>query len=227
MPNIAVIGAILFTLLGGLYAYERKLNSDLSEANGSLKSAVAGYQIEKEMNLRLQKANRDLLEQNFKHKMENQNEAATRRANILQDSLNSRKKAQENPNQYGDDVAVKLAQLMCFAEASTDTSKFNTCLHAPSEAFTSENNLTVTITSEIMQGWIDNCSLYKSGDIRYKGLSDFCDITVISISPERFDTVIKTWAVNVIEGIKERDSYIQSLQELMKKVSNMEIEKGK
>ena len=158
MIKILGIGlAVMIILL----AIAGNLLKNSYKANGALQGKVLGLQAEvsfqKEVGALNIKHNKELANVTKDARRESDNRIAV----LDLQSLSARARSERDGLQYGDDIHVTLARVMCRIQADTDTEAYDTCDSDPDEAFIGDISLTITVTDETLKDWKSGCFTYQ------------------------------------------------------------------
>jgi len=158
MIKILGIGLAVMTLL---LIIAGSLLKNSYKANGALEGKVLGLQAE----VSFQKEVGTL---NIKHNKElaNVTKDARKQSNdriaILDlQAISARARSERNGLEFGNNIHVIIARVMCRIQADTDTKAYDTCISAPDEAFIGDISLTITVTDETLKDWKSGCFTYR------------------------------------------------------------------
>ena len=234
MIKILGIGlAVMIILL----AIAGNLLKNSYKANGALQGKVLGLQAEvsfqKEVGALNIKHNKELANVTKDARRESDNRIAV----LDLQSLSARARSERDGLQYGDDIHVTLARVMCRIQADTDTEAYDTCDSDPDEAFIGDISLTITVTDETLKDWKSGCFTYQQHaeftpaeheareetNLEHEvilGLKDLCaPISITGFTPAGISLILR-YLEHLEAKSLEKSIHIDGLHELIDKLQD-------
>ena len=158
MIKILGIGLMVMTLL---LVIAGNLLKNQYKKNGALEGKVLGLQAE----VNFQKEVGAL---NIKHNKEvsdvtkDARKQSDERIAVLDlQSLTARSRSEKDALEFGNNIHVTIARIMCRIQADTDSEAYDACNSASAEAFIGDISLTITVTDETLKNWQQGCFIYR------------------------------------------------------------------
>lgn len=226
------IGLAVMTLL--LVIAGNLLKNSYKE-NGALQGQVLGL----EASVQFQK---DVGELNIKYNKEladvkntARKQSDQRLSQMGMEGLSARSRSERNALEFGNDIHITIARIMCRVQADTDPEAYSTCNSAPPEAFLGDISLTITVNDETLKDWESGCFTYRqhqeytteqhkqepAGEHELKlKLKDLCaPISITGFTPEGVSLILR-YMEQIAAKSLEKSLHIDGLHKLIEKLQD-------
>ncbi len=237
MIKILGIGLLVMTML---LVIAGNLLKDQYKKNGALEGKVLGLQAE----VGFQKEVGAL---NITHNKEvagvtkdARKQSDARIAILDSKSITARARSERDALEFGNDIHVTIARIMCRIQADTDSDAYDSCDSASDKAFIGDISLTITVTDETIRDWKSGCFTYrqhaKFTEKEHKAreetelehqqilyLKDLCaPISITGFTPAGVSLIIKYLEQLEAKSL-EKSIHIDGLHELIEKLQDPEF----